>query len=262
MRRTGITNHVRWLSVAILGPLLGAFASCGVQHQEEAPIEQSIADLHSPEASLRCRAAARLGQLGKRGASAVPELIRGLEDPQPLVQRAVARALGNIGPPAGGAVTALVKAMSADPKSMRLPCIGALEKLHASASVAVPALVGVLRERGFGMQAALRALGVYGPDAVGAVRELMAVVEERGHEWAIQALGRIGPGAAESVPTLCRVIDDPESGIGYQEGAAWALGEMRHAARIALPSLRRAAVRGLQNARPAIEKIEAGREGG
>src|SRR6202022_4122891 len=81
-------------------------------NQVRVALEKSLAD---PQASVRQNAAWALGRLGaKKGAAALPSLLKVLDDPDPLVRRDAASAMREFGPSARSAVPALLAHFKTD----------------------------------------------------------------------------------------------------------------------------------------------------
>jgi HEAT repeat protein len=84
------------------------------------------------------------------------------------------------------------------------------------------------------------ALGMLGPDAVGAVPVLSAIVADADEKWflkraAAESLGKIGPAAVNAVPQLVILLTDEDVDLRY--GAAEALGKIGPGASAVAPRL-------------------------
>ena len=145
--------------------------------------------------------------LVRRGAKAVPALVRGLDDSDPQARSLAANVLGRIGPAARDARPALLRVATADPADF-------------------------VREQ------AARTLGEIGRDDPAAADDLVRMLEagdaaER--VAAARAVAFVGDGAARAVPGLTRALGDPDAKL--REEAAEALGGIGAPAKPAVPAL-------------------------
>ena len=107
----------------------------------DAPAAGTVAALSDPDAAIRERAAAALGNAGP---SAIEPLVGALADVDSFVAGAAAAALARIGEES---VPALTQALGARPEAVRAGAAIALGKLGASARPSAPALVRALMRR-------------------------------------------------------------------------------------------------------------------
>ncbi|MFF2124389.1 hypothetical protein ACFVW1_03120 [Streptomyces olivochromogenes] len=196
---------------------------------------------------VRLRAAHLLAVLGRQSARYADRLATLLDDPgeDPCLEGTVgdyARwALTRIGDPR--AIPGLVERLYepyreyygrgycvSDP---RLPAVDAvLVPLRAHADVLLPALREVMRHHaahndshGPLTGAFLKVLKAWGPDALPALPEVVALMDDaRGSLPIVEVLAAMGPGAASAEPALraCNPLNWP----GYHWNAAWAAAHM------------------------------------
>lgn len=203
--------------------------------------------LDDPADPVRLRAAHLLAVLGRQSARYADRLATLLDDPgkDPCLEGTVgdyARwALTRIGDPR--ALSGLVERLYepyrehygrgycvSDP---RLPDVDAvLVPLRAHADVLLPDLREVMRHHaahngGHGplTGAFLKVLKAWGPDALPALPEVVALLDDAtGSLSIVEVLAAMGPGAASAEPALraCKPFNWP----GYQWNAAWAASQM------------------------------------
>ncbi|MFK0024500.1 hypothetical protein [Streptomyces sp. NPDC090798] len=203
--------------------------------------------LDDPADPVRLRAAHLLAVLGRQSARYADRLVTLLDDPgeDPCLEGTVgdyARwALTRIGDPRAmpGLVERLYEPYRehygrgycvSDP---RLPDVDAvLVPLRAHADVLLPALREAMRHHaahndGHGplTDAFLKVLKAWGPDALPALPEVLALMDHaRGSLPIVEVLAAMGPGAASAEPALraCKPLNWP----GYHGNAAWAASHM------------------------------------
>ena len=135
---------------------------------------------------------------------------------------AAAEALARLGAAAVPAIPALVACLNGEPDAVR---IAATYALGAIGAPAIPALTDALRDSGAALPHLLSAVG--GGNHGGTWREQALVMDDAAH-----ALAAIGPAAIAALIDLL-AADDEWARIN----AAFALGEMDHAACEAVPAL-------------------------
>jgi hypothetical protein len=196
---------------------------------------------------VRLRAAHLLAVLGRQSARYADRLATLLDDPwkDPCLEGTVGEyarwALTRIGDPRAmpGLVERLYEPYRehygrgycvSDP---RLPDVDAvLVPLRAHADVLLPDLREVMRHHaahngGHGplTGAFLRVLKAWGPDALPALPEVVALLDDaEGSLLIVEVLAAMGPGAASAEPALraCKPLNWPE----YQRNVAWAASQM------------------------------------
>jgi HEAT repeat protein len=205
-------------------------------------------------------------------------LIQALDDPavapspgEMSVAQLAADSLGCPGPHRKLAVAALTEAARAGgDERVRYTAIWTLgfiaAKEEAAAPTVVPLLIEALKdakEKGRNRAIAAHALSLIGPRAKAAVPALRAIVLDQKAEDAdaafailgnaLVALRSIGPDARDAVPELIAILGDKFNKASHRQLAAEALGNIGHAAKSALPTLRavREAVRELDRVREA-----------
>ena len=139
---------------------------------------------------------------------------------------AAAETLAHGGAEAVAAIPALIACLNREPDSVR---IAATYALGAIGAPAIPALTDALRGSGAALPHLLR--GVGGGNHGGTWREQALVMDDASH-----ALAAIGTDAIPALIDLLAAHDDEWSRVN----AAFALGEMDHAAGGAVPALTRA----------------------
>lgn len=135
---------------------------------------------------------------------------------------ATAEALARLGAPAVAAIPALVACLNRQPDSVRIAATYALGALGAAA---IPALASALRGSGDALPHLLR--GVRRGNHGGTWHEQALVMDDAAH--ALAAIGR------DAIPVLIGLLASPDEWA--RVNAAFALGELDHAAADAVPAL-------------------------
>jgi HEAT repeat protein len=237
---------------------------------EESSIADLLAELRSPEQSVRLRAIDTLATRGVKNPEVLAALTARLQDSSPTVRIRAAEALRQRGRSARSAGAALaematdanvqvrrtavraIRDIQPDPKVVvpvltRLvndpdPAVrvAALDSLTAAGKGAVPQLIEVLQEQDKAYWAC-QALGEIGPDASAAVPMLTKLLATAGstelRREAALTLGAIGKDASEAAPLLVKTLEDPDYGV--RMAAVFAIGRIGPAARSAESSLKR-----------------------
>jgi HEAT repeat protein len=261
--------------------------------QPQDPIQLAVATLRAalvdPAVSVRTAAVHSLGQLGKWGEEAAPDLLRLLSDadetvrcqaaaalslvkgpldltlpalsglltdPSAKVRGAGATALGLLGKDAAEAVTALVPLLEDADESVRGAAAEAISKMGTLPEEALRTLSRGLTSRDNTVRAqtaaALGEIGAAAADATPALAQAMGDENDRVRAKAARALGQLGEGAAEAVPVLMKALRDPDNWVSAL--AAEALGEIGDHAAHAVPAL----IRALRHANPRVRANAAG----
>ena len=194
-------------------------------------VSQWVDDLSNQDEDTRREAANNLGNLGTRGRSALPELLRvTCEDPDEHVRCMAAFAVYKIASAvkryqddrATEILDALIVALQDDDPIVRMNATLGLGTLGPDARKAVPQLeAGIKRKDNdvrvlwFTMsvrEQMILTLGFIGPDAKGALRlleESLADKQESTRCMAATALGKLGTDAKHAVPLLLKTADNP-----------------------------------------------------
>jgi HEAT repeat protein len=199
--------------------------------------------LDSPDPDARIGAAAALGHLGARAASAVPRLIELIDDRDENVVHATLVAFHRIGPPARAAVPRVLEVLRRHPAEDGLGYLAAeaLVTIGRDDPAAVAALVARLNGKGWDVRYnASERLAEIGAAAAAAVPRLVALYRDRRSHWQfrmhlLDVLAAIGPGAAEARPLLEKELGNREIRLRY--GAALALASIGPAGKAAVPVL-------------------------
>ena len=176
----------------------------------------------APRRYASLTAGATTATSGSAGAASAGSLARRLASGRVSDRVAAAEALAGLGAAAAPAVPALVACLNRDPDPLR---IAATYATGAIGTPAIPALIDALRDTGAAFPHLLR--GVGRGNHGGTWREQALVMDDAAH-----ALAAIGTEA------IAALIDLLESGDEWARlNAAFALGEMDHAAGAAVPAL-------------------------
>jgi HEAT repeat protein len=187
-----------------------------------------------PAAAFRRREAARaLARLGAKARAAVPALYKIYRtEPDGMVRLQIVHALTEMGPGAKNAIPTLLKILQSADQGYQRQAAEGLAKFGAEI---VPTLLQVVPQPG-----AVKALGLMGPAAKGAVPALTALLKEQKDPWAtsniLEALGSIGPAAKDAVPTVVDILKDKQNAPIWL-GAVGCLGRIGPAAKDAVPAL-------------------------
>lgn len=209
---------------------LGERAGLDPEILQQAQLKHRLRDLISqlslPDTHLRQRAAARLGQMGVRAASAVSTLVKALEDEDERVRLHASVALAEIGV---DAVPALVNAFKKDNKEVRSGAAFALERMGTTA---IPALVEALElEDSEVLSGTAFALERMGTSAIPALVEALKKGDNNVRVLTSIVLGRIGGSA---VGDLVEAFQQGNAAVRHH--AANALGSMGAEAKEAVPA--------------------------
>lgn len=199
--------------------------------------------------SVRTAAAYALGAMKPPARKALPHLAEALHDKSPDVRQHAAYAIASYGPDGAEVLDSLIPLLDDDDDFVRMVAMGAISKMGPSGKKAVPALVRFIRKRaylhrlsilhakefrdraeaaayqkkGF-LVRAIRVLACIGPNAAGAVPELIDAlgdVDTGMQVVAAEALGRIGPGAREAIPALEEASKSHDETL--RKTATWAI---------------------------------------
>jgi HEAT repeat protein len=202
-----------------------------------------LADLGSPKAQVRSRAALALGELGPDAQTAIPALVKALKDSDETVARQAGRSLRAIGAPTRDDLPLLIEGIRDANPRVRNYAVEALGKMGAEARSAVPALAQVLKAKETDTelrQQAARTLGQIGPAAtaqgVPALSEALKSPEAVVREAAAETLGKFGGQAKAAVPALLATLEDNETTV--RRAVLAALAQIGPGAQETLPKLR------------------------
>ncbi len=153
----------------------------------------------------------------------VPGLIEKLRDRDPAVRSKAATALNQLGPEAKDAIPALVATLQDEDAVVRQKAVIAMGLIRAHPEVAIPALRKAVKDRGALpeaegtsiTEAAIIAIGNYGPAAKDAVPDLLELA--RGEDYspkqlAVGALGRIRSNPEQVIPLLRDILERKNEG--------------------------------------------------
>ena len=188
-----------------------------------------------------------LGRIGPDAKAAVPALAKKLSSRRPRNKQAAAWALSQMGPDAKGAMSALIAALGSD-STTRAHAVKALVNIGEPA---ISGLTGALGGRR-GASGAVKALGLIGPKARGAVPGLIKLLgnpDRMVRSRAALALARIDPAAAGAA--LAGALADKE--VSVRHSVARALGEAGPAASGAVSAL----VKALGDERKEVKRAAA-----
>jgi HEAT repeat protein len=204
------------------------FSASAAPPSKEA-IQLLISAVSDDNLDIRKRAIAGLGAFGPFAHAAVPALLRAMWDPDPGIPKKAAstsecayHALRSIDPNAKVAFAAVVGMRRRDPAELRKLAPEEMKERFPDATKQVPFIAGLI-----GAQPdhklrpyAAYALGMIGPDAKGAVRDLLRALADKSVEnpetakeiriAVVWALGRIGPSARAAVPALKNLREGAE----------------------------------------------------
>ncbi len=197
--------------------------------------------LQHPDARVRYKAAATLGQLGATAKFALPELHAALKDPNAHVRVKVAEALWKIEQPVASVLMpTLIDALKSKDAGVRAAAPPVIALMGAKAKNALPLLVAALKDKEPDVKlAAIVALGDLGPVAKDAAGDLLDLSQDKEffllEPFVGSALGNLGDGVA---PTLGKALatNSPER----RRVAAYALGSLGAGALPALDELGKA----------------------
>lgn len=219
-------NRVCWHAARALG---------AIGSNAEAVVPALVDKLDAESPLLRGNVAMALARFGPESASAVPKLIPMLKDSDPNLRVAAARTLGAIGPAAEAAVPALDDALEDEVGTVTF---ASAEALGGIGKPAVPVLAARLEDENLRPLVAA-VLGEIGPDAVGAVPQLLKLLdsEERSiRVEAVLAISNMGPAArGTAAPALMKRLSNPKD--ESRAGAIYTLAKI--GASEAVPSIRR-----------------------
>lgn len=203
-------------------------------------VKESIRRLSDAKEEVRLQAAGQLEALGasapKFASEAVGPLAKALGDPSPKVRIKAAEALMQFGPSAEAAVPALLGVLeNKDDPGLRHKSVIALGLIHRRPKEVVPALTKVLKEKDGAPkpsettlhQAAIAALIPFGPDAKGAVPELLERVRPGDKIMTGLCLGALASVKYDPklfVPLLVKILKDKD----YAEAWTATIGAVEH----------------------------------
>ena len=197
-------------------------------------IQHHINDLEDEDHNVRRAAAEALWKLGPEAEPAIPELIEALSSEEDGdVSGRARRALVAIGEPS---VEPLVGALRSDDQGARTQAAYALAQMRDKAKAARPALIELLKDKGYtGNWRLEQAITGQGkdviPDLVKAMDDPDFVVRVR----VAGVLSRFGQDGKAAVPVLIEALDHEDATI--RRSAVFYLTEMGQAADPALPRL-------------------------
>jgi HEAT repeat protein len=197
--------------------------------------------LLSDDPVVQSTAHEELSQGGPDAVSVLLELLgsQGEEEWQSAETRwQAAEILGHIGPDAQASSTALLAALKDPDLHVRLVAATSLAQVETPANQAVPALQALLKADV--SESALRALSVYGAEAVPALEDLLGILSNESLDtelrWnAARTLGKMREAGAAAIPTIVKYLQDPAPTV--REHCAEALGDIGPLAMDSVPAL-------------------------
>jgi HEAT repeat protein/flagellar basal body rod protein FlgG/flagellar basal body rod protein FlgC len=163
----------------------------------EAIVRTWTTALRSTDPRRRYEAAAMLGRMGEKAASAVAPLIELVDDPT----SGAARTLGRMGSAAAPAVPALVGALQHREVYVRQQAADALGRIGAAARPAAPALIAAMKDENAEVRwraaAAIGWIGSNDSGCIAALAELLKDEDAAVRDRVAEALGRLGTTAPE-----------------------------------------------------------------
>lgn len=267
--RRDLAIRVVGMSLAVLLPLVGSGCQPAENHGGQ-PMSYWIANLTSPDSTLRHRAAEAFAHDAPNSPEAVAALLQALGTEQEAdVHATLADALSAIGPDAVAAVPTLTRLLHDEHVAVRQRAAVALGTVGAGSTVTVPALVSALGDPDHDVRAAAAgALEHIGPAASPAVGPLVSLLKNDRIGWvrlrAAAALGAIHAEPGVVVPALARQLGDDwgemrrqalVSLAAFGPAASDASSAIQARTRDTVSDVREAALRtarAIQGARPAL----------
>jgi len=163
------------------------------------------------------------GALVKIGPDAVPALIKALQSDVPRIREASAEVIGRMGPIAKDSVPSLIEAIKDKDGDVRERAKWALGEIGDPRAVD-PLIATFYRDRSTD-NAALKALGRIGVEAVPPLVTKLKDVRDNIRELSATALGHVGPAASDAVPSLIILLNDRSNQVRRQ--AILALGRIK-----------------------------------
>jgi HEAT repeat protein len=199
-----------------------------------------------------------LGAIGPDARAALPALSKAIESGEPILLRAAVEAVGRIGPDSE-VKRQLLKAITRD-STIRSAAIKVLGKITPVESEVEAALSEALKDESWIVRVeAAVTLGTLGRKTKEAVKVLVEIAEKSAktnpslHGTALKALGVFGPEAKGALPVLTEaLINTPDS--NSRESVADLLGDIGPEAQDAVPALR---TRLLQDIDPSVRRKAA-----
>lgn len=220
-----------------------------------AALEPIAGLLGDPEPGVRREAAKVLGILGKRAATRLPALVALLSDADASVRAQAVWSLGQIGPSEKTHTDALLAALKDPDTDVRLRAAEALALLGIHEETALAALVETLQDSLDDLLVAKNRntvvwasdkFAALGAKAAPAVPVLVAALENEDLEEepdvlvrVMKAVESIGPKAAPAIPAITDLLIFDYEDVSI--AGAKLLGTFGHAARSAVPELRKTA---------------------
>ena len=178
----------------------------GPAGEEEIP--SLIAQLKSPDATIRAEAADDLGDLDTKAAAATAELRKLLDDPSVLVQMSAAAAMLNITPADAKPLEVLARGLASTDVSIRRHAAQAAGLAGHAAAPLASKLASLLTDADeLTRFAALQAIATLGPDAAVARDAVVKLLDDPAMvSDAADALGRMGPAARPALKRLAELL--------------------------------------------------------
>jgi HEAT repeat protein len=206
--------QVVWRSMRALGDYGDEAVTAAPKLRELLKSEDPVVQLH---------AAIALGKVGDKSEETTDALVAAVGSKDPRVMRAAVAALKMLRPGPVKVAAALKKAIAAEDSAVAAQAIETIVELGP---LAVPLLNETLKDPTTAYIAAAAAEQI-GPDAAGAVPELVAVLGKTQHSFlqtrVLLALGHIGPGAKSAGPAIVAEMEESKDPT-VQLAAAFALG--------------------------------------
>jgi len=196
-----------------------------------------IEGMGDPDATVRRAVVRALARLGPKARQFSDELVERLNDEDKDVRDRAVEALAQMG---SGAVPSLIRGLRHENVRVRRDSAFVLGKIGPTAESSAPALTALLHDREPSVRgAAAVALGQIDPETtsregVETLIELLAHPDANIRARAARSLGHYGPRAKQAGGPLANLLNDTNRVVA---AAAWALGNIRPPADVAVPGL-------------------------
>ncbi|WP_339732048.1 HEAT repeat domain-containing protein [uncultured Gimesia sp.] len=215
------------------GKICDVLAQMGVRGETAIPTLLKV--LNSEDQNLVWHAAHALGSINAKPEEVVPALTKLLSSSSPIVRAQAAIAIGDFGAEAKSAVPELIKLLSDSDLNVKLDAASALGEIGPNASAAVPQLAAAMQAGPTSLTlTSASALASIGEASVSSLNEML-IKDSRLKLLAIHVLGEIGASSKAAIPELVKLTKSSDADI--RETAIISLGEMGPAAISVEPEL-------------------------